>query len=203
MSVILKELREQLEILPIGELRQKASKHFGMRLSRDDTKEDIINRIVGAASKQNFAREVASADVLPEPGWTRIRVHPVPQRSTFPFFAAINGVSIFIPFSVDVDVPTKFIAMLRNAQEMGISTDDFGNKTEQLQDSYPFSLIHTTPGPDPRPGGEKQRERKIAAKKLFEEEHGYWPKDSEVKELRQEIARAKLLKSIMQTEDGA
>ncbi len=200
MSVLLKELREQLEILPMPEIRKKAVQNFGLRLSRDDTKEDVINRIIGAASKQNYARDVADSNSLPDPGWTRIRVHPVPGRPSFPFFAAINGYSVFIPFSLEVDVPHKFVALLQNAQEMRITTDDFGNQTRKMEDSYPFAIIHATPGPDPRPGGEKKRERKIAAKKKFAEEYGYWPSDVDLREVRAEMTRARLLKDVMKQE---
>lgn len=183
MSVVLKELRESLELLPISEVRSRASKNFGLKLNKDHTKEDIINLIVGMASKSDYAK--AATDNLPEPGWSRIQAFPVPGRSTFPFYVGLNGYFIWIPYNVKVDVPTKILGVLNDAQEMMITTDEFGNQTRTLQASYPYQLIHTTPGPDPRPGFEVGRERKIAAKRAFAEKHGYWPKNADIKEAKQ------------------
>lgn len=183
MSVILKELRENLEILPIGEIRKRAVTNFGLKLNKDYTKEDIINAIVGVASKADYAK--VATDDLPAPGWTRIQAFPVPGRAMFPFYVGINGYFIWIPFNVKVDVPTKILGVLNDAQEMLLTTDDFGNQTRTLQSSYPYQLIHTTPGPDPRPGFEVGRERRIAAKRAFAEKHGYWPKNADIKEAKQ------------------
>lgn len=195
MSVFLKELRENLEILPISEVRQKAVKNFGLRLNRDDSKEDIIDRIVGAASKHDYAKD-ASGD-MPEPGWTRIKVHPVPGKPSFPFFVGVNGYFCWIPFNVEVDVPSKVIGVLNDAIELKVSTDEYGNRKDKFEQSYPFTVIAATPGPDPRPGFEAARERKLAAKRAFAEREGYWPSDVEVREARREYSQAAALKEAL------
>jgi hypothetical protein len=189
---ILKELRENLEILPISELRKRASTNFGLRLTATDTKEDIINKIVGVASKSNFA-EQARGDI-PEPGWTRIRCHPVLGRSLTPFYVGVNGYGVWVPYNLDVDVPHKIVTAIRDAKEMRITTDDFGNQTRALEDSYPISVIFENPGPDPRPGIEVARGRKQMEKIAFAEKNLYWPKNRDIQEARQ----AQILKTALQ-----
>lgn len=183
MSTLMKELREGLEILPISAVRERAVKNFGLKLQRDYSKEDIINLIVGVASKADYAH--IATDELPAAGWSRIKAFPVPGRSTFPFYAGCNGYFIWIPYNVNVDVPSKMLGVLNDAQEMRITTDEFGNQTRTMESSYPYQLIHTTEGPDPRPGFEVGRERKIAAKRKFADVHGYWPKNKDIQEARQ------------------
>jgi hypothetical protein len=188
---ILKELRENLEILPMSELRKRATTNFGLKLSSTDAKDDIINKIVGIASKANFA-EQAKGDI-PEPGWSRIRCHPVLGRTLTPFYVGINGYGVWIPYNIDVDVPSKVVGVLRDAKEMRITTDDFGNQTRALEDSYPHSLIFDNPGPDPRPGIEVARERKLKPKRDFADANGFWPKNRDIQEARQ----AQILKTAL------
>ena len=200
MSNILKELRENLEVLPISELRQKAVRNFGLRLTREETKEDIINKIVVAASKQEFAVEAAGD--MPAPGWTRIRVHPVPGKPTFPFFVGINGYFCSVPFNIDVDVPSKIIGVLKDAIEHRYSLDyETGFNKITLEQSYPFNIIATTPGPDPRPGNEVARERRLQVKRDFAEREGFWPSDDDIKEIRKNTSQADALKAAMHPVD--
>lgn len=182
MNSVLKQLRDNLELLPITELRSKASRQFGIRPSRDHTKEDIINLIVGVASKADFA-DVAKTD-KPLPGWARIKAHPVPGRPTFPFYVGVNGYFIWVPYNYEVDVPIKIIKVLDDAVENRIMTDEFGAQTSRLDQSYPYSLLAVTEGPDPRPGFEVARERKLADKRKFAEENGFWPKSKDVEAAR-------------------
>lgn len=174
-TAYLKEIRERLELLPIGELRSQATKNYGIKLTRESTKEDIINMIVGIMSKGEFARQ-ATGD-LPDPGWARIHVQPIQGRNNFPFYVNTNGYECFIPFNVLVDVPIKVLGTLDNAIEMRVSQDENGNRTDSYEASYVYSLKGLTEGPDPRPGFEVQRELMVKAKRDFAEKHGYWPKN--------------------------
>lgn len=195
MSNVLKQLREDLEILPITKLRERAVHNFRLTLSKEDTKEDIINKIIGIASKQNFA-EIAKGDA-PEPGWSRIKVHPVPGKATFPFFGGVNGYQCWIPFNVEVDIPSKMVNVLNDAVEMRVVTDEYGNRKDAFEQSYPFTLVSQTPGPDPRPGMEVARERKLAIKRAFAERHGYWPKDMDIREELRSRNQAELLRDVL------
>ena len=200
MSVILKQLREDLELLQMGELRKRAAQNFGLKLVQTDSKEDIINKIVGVASKQNFA-EVAKGDV-PEPGWTRVRVHPITGKPKFPFYSQVNGYQCWIPFNVEVDVPHKIVGVLNDAVEMRVVTDEMGNRSDVFEQSYPFTIIAATPGSDPRPGMEVARERKLAAKRQFAEINGFWPKDSEMREMARSRNQAELLSDVLRDDSS-
>lgn len=185
-SQLMQGIRDELELLPISELRSKASKQYGLRVDKTSTKEDLINLIMSMLSKGEHAMTAKGS--APEPGWARIKVSPIPGRNNFPFYVACNDYECFIPFNTVVDVPIKIIGVLNDAQEMRVSQSTGGNANEQperidsMEASYVFSEISRTDGPDPRPGSEVKREKKIQAKRDFAEKHGWWPKDSELRQ---------------------
>lgn len=181
----LNDLVQSLEAATLAELRSKASKTFGLRISRNHTRDDIIAEIMEQAKKFEFAKD-AEGDL--EPGWSRIKVHPIPGRSKFPFYFNLNGYQGLIPLNREVDVPNKIVKMLRDAEENQPVTDDTGAVTWRLQESYPFTLIEQRKGPDPKPGIEVQREIKLQPKRDFYKEHGYWPSDAVLAEHRKELA---------------
>ena len=177
------ELRLSLEAATLQEVRSKAQKIFGLKVTREHDKDTIIHMIMGEAARFDFAQE--SAGDL-KPGWSRIRVHPVPGKPMSDFYFCLNGYNGCIPINVDVDVPNKVVGLLRDAQE---NQPMLNNKGEvegfALHQSYPFTLIEQRPGPDPRPGFEVQREAKLRPKYEFQEKNGYWPSDAEMRQQRQ------------------
>lgn len=177
----LKDLRVALEAMPIGEVRKRAVQNFGIKLSREWSKDDIINQIVGMSQKADYA--VARGEGV-DPGWARIKVHPVPGKPTWPFYVNCNGYECWIPFNVPVDVPIKVLGVLNDAQELRISANEDGQRVDSLEASYPYSIIQEVPGPDPRPGNEVAREARLKAKKAFYAREGYWPTDKVFKEFR-------------------
>lgn len=178
----LNDLRLSLEALTLQELRVKARKVFDISVTREHTQDDIISLIMQAAAKHDFA--VESAGDL-KPGWSRIRVHPVPGRSNAPFYLNINGRSFGVLVNIDCDVPNKVVNVLRDAQEaVPVLSDNLEVTGFTLQQSYPFTLIEQKPGPDPRPGLEVQREAKLKGKREFAEREGYWPSDEILRQQR-------------------
>ena len=179
----LNDLRLSLEGLTLQELRVKAKKVFDISVTREHTAEDITALIMSAAGKHDFA--VESAGDL-KPGWSRIRVHPVPGRSNAPFYLNINGRSFGVLVNIDCDVPNKVVGVLRDAQEaQPVLSENLEVTGFALQASYPFTLIETKPGPDPRPGMEVQREAKLKSKREFEAREGFWPRDAHIAQQRQ------------------
>lgn len=187
----LNDLRSTLEAATLAELRVRASKTFGIKVSRQHTQDQIIDEIMQLASKFEFAQD-SEGDL--KPGWSRIRVHPIPGRSKFPFPFNLNGYQGLIPLNREVDVPNKLIPMLRDAEENQYWESDDGNESGwRLQESYPFTLIEQKPGPDPKPGIEVQRAIRQKDKILFRDIEGHWPKDDELsdwKKLRAEELKA-------------
>lgn len=195
MSDRLTQLRATLEDRPIAELRSMAKNNFGIRLSRDDTKEDLINKLVGFMHKTEFA--MVEGDL--KPGWARIKLHPVPGRPPRPIYVNHNDYQCFIPVDVEVDVPLKLIAedgSLACSGEWRVSQNEFNETVTTFVQANPFSVIATVAGPDPRPGFEVRREAKIKAKRDFCRKYGYWPKDDDVKD----ILRARIQHDIQKGE---
>jgi len=169
----LKEFRESLSKLGIAELRGKASKNFGIKLTRDWTKDDIIEAVMQHISKNNVA-DIAEGDL--KPGYARIKLMPVQGgRTNFPVYTNSNGYECFIPINVEVDVPIKVLETLGHAEEMRKEKNEFDEYVDKMSLSYPYQVLATRDGPDPRPGLEVRREQKLAPYRAFFEKYGYWP----------------------------
>lgn len=175
MNEELDKLRRNLESLGINELRKMASANYGLKLTRDHSKDDIINTIVGMSAKGNYAQ---SSDGELQPGWARIKLASTNDyRSQFPVHVNANGYECKIPFGVEVDVPIRVIESLKNAVEFHVYQNEFGERAQKYSDSYPFAIIAICDGPDPRPGIEVARDAKQRPRKRFREQFGYWPTD--------------------------
>ena len=172
----LKDFREALENLSIADLRSRATKNFGLKLTREHTKQDIIDLIVSVASKQNFA-DAAEGSI--RPGYVRLKLQPIPGKAPagFPVFLNCNGYSVFVPVDAVVDLPIKMIETLEHAEEIHQVRNEFGGYSDSMSLSYPYQIIGRCEGPDPRPGLEVARERKLAPKREFFKKYGYWPSD--------------------------
>lgn len=183
MSNELATLRTNLEGLNINDLRKMASANYGLKLTREHTKEDIINTIIGQMSKGNFA---AASDGELKPGWARIKLSSTNDfRSAFPVHVNANGFECKIPFGVEVDVPIRVLESLKNAVEFRVYQNEFGERAQKYSDSYPFQIIGIVDGPDPRPGLEVAREQRLRPRKRFVEQFGFYPTDKVFREFVQ------------------
>jgi hypothetical protein len=171
-SKYLEDFKNSLMALDINALRNKASKNFGIKLTREHTKTDIVDLIVLSVSKATFAEE---AEGELKPGFSRIKVLPIAGRVTFPIYLNCNGYFCFIPLDIPVDVPAKVVEVLSNALEMRKSQNEFGEYYDTLELSYPFQVLANNPGPDPRPGREVHTENKWKPYRRFYAKYGYWP----------------------------
>src|SRR5690606_6731669 len=177
------ELKQELQKLTIGELRSKASNVYDIKLSREHTKEDIVQLIV-EKSKQGVFLDGVDGD-RPKPGWARIKIHPVPGKPSLTAFVAVNGQPYWIPQNVPVDVPIKLIGVLTDAVEMIIKQNpETLEETRTYETSYPFTVIDQVEGPDPRPGWEVSREKMLADHRAFAKEKGYWPNKAALEKWR-------------------
>lgn len=179
----LSTLKINLEALSIGELRKHAVQNFGIKLTREHTKDDIVTLILGMAAKGNFA-QVAEGEI--KPGWARIKLsHTNDYRSAFPVHVNANGYECKIPFGVEVDVPIRCLESLKNAVEYRVYQNEFGERAQQYSDSYPFQVIGKVDGPDPRPGIEVAREQRLKPRYRFREQFGFYPTDKVFREFVQ------------------
>lgn len=179
----LSQLKSNLESLTIGDLRKHAVQNFGLKLTREHTKEDIITLIVGTVAKGNFAA-VAEGEI--KPGWARIKLSSTnDHRSAYPVHLNANGFECRIPFGVEVDVPIRCLESLKNAVEFRVYQNDFGERAQKYIESYPFQLIGMVEGPDPRPGLEVAREQRLRPRRRFVEQYGFYPTDKVFREFVQ------------------
>lgn len=190
MSNKLIETRNYLEGLSRQELVSKAKNHYGVTLSREDKNEDIINKIIGMLSKGDIA---AASEGDLKPGWARIKLHPVQGVPNTPRYVDHNGYFCWIPVNVEVDIPAKMVApdgAIKCAGEWKVSKNEFDEQITTFEESLPCTVYAINPGPDPKPGIEVQRARKLKDKMEFRDEHGYWPSDEEIKVVRAERLKA-------------
>lgn len=168
-------LRNNLENLSLSDLRSHARNNFGIKLTREHTKDDIITTILGMMAKGNFA---SAAEGAIKPGWARIKLaNTNDYRSSFPVHVNANGFECKIPFGVEVDVPIRCLESLKNAVESRVLENEFGERVQKFSESYPFAIIGIVEGPDPRPGLEQAREQRLKPKLRFREEFGFYPTD--------------------------
>ena len=179
----LSSLKANLENLSIAELRKHASQNFGIKLTREHTKDDIVTLILGTVSKGNFA-EVADGEL--RPGWARIKLSATNDwRGAFPVHINANGFECKIPFGVEVDVPLRVLESLKNAVEFRVYQNEFGERAQKYSDSYPFQVIGKVEGEDPRPGLEKAREQRLRPRYRFRDQFGFYPTDKAFREFVQ------------------
>lgn len=195
----IKDFEISLNKLEIGELRKKASQQFGIKLTREHKKEDIIRDIVAVVSKANFA-EASDGDL--KPGYARIKLTTIAGKVTFPVYQNTNGYYCFIPPGIEVDVPIKVVETLRHAEEMKKVQNEFGEYEDVMQPSYPFELIAMNKGPDPKPGYEVQRDMKWKPYREFYEQNGFWPSAKVLEQTRAAGLSLAMFKNVMNpTED--
>lgn len=177
------QLRQELQLLSIGDLRQKAVRIYDLKLTRTHTKEDIIGLIVDKAATGTFFEGITGD--RPEVGWARIKIHPVPGKSSSPVFLGINGQSYFLPQNEKIDIPIKLLGVLNDAVEMKIKQDPRTLEERRVyEESYPYTLIDRVEGPDPRPGWEVARALRLADHYAFAKERGYWPNKAALEKWR-------------------
>lgn len=176
----------ELADLPIGQLRKQAATLYGINVTKEMERDDILAAIKAKGNKSDFAFE-ARGD-MPKPGWARITLHNMPGEPTRPQVFTVNGYRCAVPKGVEVDVPIKLYKAIKDAKRKRLEED----KTEAVNspkrwrwiesDSYPCTLHAITPGPDPRPGHERTKEAKLRPYHAFMKNYGYWPTASMVKQ---------------------
>lgn len=175
------ELEAVLVAMPIGELRKTAKQGYGINLSRDMTAEDIRAAIHHKKAKHNFVTQ-ANESSLPAPGMWRIMLHKTSDQGakagSRPATFRVNGFFVTIPRNVVVDVPEKVVRAIENTihYEM-VDDDETGRVKIEPRMSFPFQILASTPGPDPKPGYEKAKARYYARRLAYLNEFGHWPKN--------------------------
>ncbi len=190
------ELTLELNTFDIGELRKKAAKEYGIKLLPEYTKADIIGLIVGKATgNTKFVTDTSPlAQKNEKYGWSRIKVIlGRDATSNTHCQAAHNGFQFSIPYNLEVNIPTVTAEYLTTKKSPVPKQSEDGNGTIiEYEDRWIVQFIEKNYGPngerDYIPPSERGkywnsvREAKLAKKRKFFEEMGYWPTDKGLKE---------------------
>lgn len=183
----------KLENLTIQALRKYAAL-YRITLEKTATREQIIAIIKNKRSAVDMAVLVDETSTGPKAGWARINIYrdPIPGATNNPVYVGCNGYNVTIPRGVEVDVPIKVVGVLTDAVEKRLVENyqepHTSNKrwTWEPVLSYPFSVIATNPGPDPRPGFEKGKAATMRPREKFRELFGKWPSNDELLQAQKE-----------------
>lgn len=178
------EQTDAVNKLDIGALRTFA-KAMGLNAGRDWTKEDFVRAIIAKGEQSNVGAVLDDANA-PRPGYSRIILHRDTSagHKNSPVQIGHNGQLYSIPRGISVDVPTYVLNVLADAEGKVTSEIESANGpsnfVENVQKSYPYQVLATTPGSvkntvDPRAA-------EAALRKSCKDTIGRWPTDGEYKE---------------------
>lgn len=181
----------ELNEFDIGDLRKKAAKEYGIKLLPEYTKADIINLIVNKASgNTKFVTDTTPLEQKNEKyGWSRVKViRGRDATNNTHCQAAHNGFQFSIPYNLEVNLPTVTAEYLTTKKSPVPKQSEDGNGTIiEYEDRWIVQFIEKNYGPngerDYIPPSERGkywnsvREAKLAKKRKFYEQMGYWPTD--------------------------
>jgi len=181
----------ELNAFDIGDLRKKAAKEYGIKLLPEYTKADIINLIVNKASgNTKFVTDTTPLEQKNEKyGWSRVKViRGRDATNNTHCQAAHNGFQFSIPYNLEVNLPTVTAEYLTTKKSPVPKQSEDGNGTIiEYEDRWIVQFIEKNYGPngerDYIPPSERGkywnsvREAKLAKKRKFFEQMGYWPTD--------------------------
>lgn len=181
----------ELNEFDISDLRKKAAKEYGIKLLPEYTKADIINLIVNKASgNTKFVTDTTPLEQKNEKyGWSRVKViRGRDATNNTHCQAAHNGFQFSIPYNLEVNLPTVTAEYLTTKKSPVPKQSEDGNGTIiEYEDRWIVQFIEKNYGPngerDYIPPSERGkywnsvREAKLAKKRKFFEQMGYWPTD--------------------------
>lgn len=175
---------QELETLPMGELRKRAAKVFAVKCTTDMTKKDIIKAIKEKLNTADYAQP--SVGDAPNPGWARITLHHVPGTSRHPEPCSVNGYVCYIPKNHMVDVRVEVVDMLKDCKRLTLMTDEEEAENSKNRyyweeaEAYPMTVHMITDGKAKPLGHEEKKERMLAPYRAYFEEFGFWPKPKQL-----------------------
>ena len=178
----------ELETLPMSEVRKRAAKLYGVKVTTDMLKADIIRAIRAVLNKTDVAKISKSSDEDGglEPGWASITLHYVHGESRHPLMTFVNGYNCKIPKDVRVDVPIPVMKALKDCKK-NVLFEDLGeaenskNRFRWIEsDAYPMTVHEVKEGPNPRVGHAELKEKKLAPFRAYLKKFSRWPTPREL-----------------------
>lgn len=187
-------LKKQLSEKTIQELRKEAVHIYGLRPMPEWNKENLVERIIAAveSTASTFVTEgSAESRDNPRQGMSRITVSNSSGQPDTHCRVNHNGYQVFIPFEVEVEIPTITADYIKGLKQMRLvaidATENVLEKGLRWVPRYTVGFVWRDDGPCPCP--EKymglRREAVQAPKRRFLKQYGFWPSDKKLREYAQ------------------
>ncbi len=187
-------LKKQLEEKTIQQLRKDAVSIYGLRPMPEWNKENLIERILAVTESSTGTYQQAAGEGTrdnPRQGMSRIVVSNSSNQSDSHCRVNHNGYQVFIPFEVEVEIPTitaDYIKGLKQMKLVAVNPDEnVLEKGLRWVPRYTVGFIWRDDGPCPCPDKYSglRREKVLAPKRRFLEQFGFWPSDKKLREYAQ------------------
>jgi hypothetical protein len=157
-------------------------------------KENLVERILAVTESTSGTYAVAAAEESrenPRRGMSRITVSNSSGQPDTHCRVNHNGYQVFIPFEVEVEIPTitaDYIKGLKQMRLVAVNPDEnVLEKGLRWVPRYTVGFVWRDDGPCPCP--EKyaglRREKLHGPKRRFFEQFGFWPSDKKLREYSQ------------------
>jgi len=187
-------LKKQLDELTLPQLRKEAASIYGLRPMQEWTKENLIERILATveSTPSTFVTEGSAATRdNPRCGMSRITVSNSSGQPDTHCRVNHNGYQVFIPFEVEVEIPTITADYIKGLKQMRLvaidPTESVLEKGLRWVPRYTVGFVWRDDGPCPCPDKYMgvRREAVLAPKRRFLKQFGFWPSDKKLREYAQ------------------
>jgi len=187
-SAVTESALSPVDKLDFNELKQWCSM-FGVKAEPTWKKVDYVTAIKRHIEEQNEARVVKEEEAknAPAPGYARVRFNKdaTPGASNRAVFMGVNGRIMQAPRGIIVDIPLPFLEVMDNSmtthtQNTNPNAPIQDQKFEEISaQSYPYSVLATTPGKFDNPND--QRLQNYKQRYFMAEKYKHWPTAGELK----------------------
>ncbi len=193
MSTETERLKAELETLSWNELRTKYTKEYGMKMLPEYKAPDLIKFILDRhAGVTKYITDTAPLETKNDrAGWSRIKVLKNTQEQGTHCMAAHNGYQFAIAYNKEVNLPTVTARYLET-KHSPVMKDTEGDLTVQKVPRWVVHYIECNDGPNGEPDyipesergkyWNAAREAKLARKRFFFAQLGFWPTDKVIRE---------------------
>lgn len=195
------ELKAYLKELPWTELKRKAAVEYGIKVLPEYKQENIIALILdlNAQPTKFVTDQEPIADKPDKSGWSRIKVIKSGREKDTHCRGCHNGYQFAIPFNVEINFPTVTAEYLETKKqpvykEESNAGDLLGGLYDGsgLENRWTVVFLEKNNGPNGErgfiPKSERgkywttTREAKLAPKRAFYDQFGFWPTDKKLQE---------------------
>ena len=188
------DIRKRLGEKTIAELRKEAVQVYGISISRDHNKKDLIDLICQKETgdvlyvRENVRDDNGVSASGLESGMSRVTISNSSAQNDFVCRVNDNGFQVSIPFDVEVDIPTRTADYLKGLKVQKLVKSDNGEflleKHVEWVPKYGVTFHERREGPCKHDNKylHKKREALLRPKREFYAKHGFWPSDKKLRD---------------------